>query len=172
MQAFSVFPHFGCRTSPIPSTEYDMRRRCRILSTYTKASHPHHPQAPGPKARRAHRHQTETGIAQRRRGIPTGGRVSWRAANPAICRARQMEANPSWQPVSSGPLGCGIPKVPHCTFGAEGVHRGSGDSGPCENSADGSLQRQKPTSVKKDKKRQQYDQAQPPGSGAKAPERG
>jgi hypothetical protein len=52
-----------------------------------------------------------------------------------------MEANPSWRPGSSGPLGSGNPKGPDWPFGADGVHRGSGMSGPCESKAATQLQK-------------------------------
>lgn len=53
----------------------------------------------------------------------------------SIGLGRPMGLDTRWRPGSCGPPGCGIPKVPHRTFGAEGVHRGSGASGPCATTA-------------------------------------
>jgi hypothetical protein len=81
----------------------------------------------------AHRHRTKS-VPRRDGGGPQGERVHGGPAQRTIGRCRPMGANASGRPGSSGPPGCGIPKGPHRPFGAEGVHRGSGASGPCESS--------------------------------------
>jgi len=102
--------------------------------------------------------RSESGTRQKPTGDPQGARVSWRAANRTIRRARRMEPNPRWRPGRSGPLGSGNPKGPDWPFGAEEGHGSSGLSGSRETSADASLQ--------KDQKRQQKGPAQRRGGSA------
>mgnify|MGYP001586088747 CR=1 FL=1 len=66
-------------------------------------------------------------IQRRRRHSGTGGWMLTTVGGPGPIFARRR-----WDVANARSPGCGIPKVPHRTFGAEGVHRGSGVSGPCE----------------------------------------
>jgi hypothetical protein len=65
-------------------------------------------------------------------GGSPGGSVSWRGANQTIGLGRPMDAGDVGDPEARAPIGCGIPKVPHRTFGAEEGHGSSGASGSRE----------------------------------------
>jgi hypothetical protein len=80
-------------------------------------------------------------------GRQTGHSPPFDKAQKAPLRDRRMNANSNWRPGAhlrlakmgwcerAAPFGSGIPKGPDWPFGADGVHRGSGVSGPCESDA-------------------------------------